>query len=57
MAYMDTANGNRISVMRFDGTSWIQVGAHGFSAGKIRDISLAVDKSPYLMQLMRINPA
>jgi len=41
VAYQDGANGNRATVMRFDGTSWITVGAVGFSATSASYQSLA----------------
>jgi hypothetical protein len=43
VAYMDVANGNKASVMRFNGTAWEQVGAAGFSTDKVEHISLALD--------------
>jgi len=33
VAYQDGGNGRRTTVMRFDGTNWVNVGTAGFSAG------------------------
>jgi hypothetical protein len=50
VAYSDTANGGKASVMQFNGTSWVLVGPAGFSAGVPYEMSLALDKNniPYL---------
>ncbi|MCI5130568.1 MAG: hypothetical protein D3904_03380 [Candidatus Electrothrix sp. EH2] len=53
----DTANGNRISVMRFDGMSWVQVGAAGLTPS-FADISgLAFDSNgtPYVAYMDAAN--
>jgi hypothetical protein len=51
VAYSDSANNFRTTVMRFDGANWIAVGALGFSAASGRDTSLAFDPAasqPYV---------
>lgn len=50
IAYQDAANGNKISVMRYDGTKWSPVGTAGFSDGDATFISLAISSTgtPYV---------
>jgi hypothetical protein len=53
VAYEDMSFGgaDKATVMKFDGTNWIQVGIKGFSAGQVAFVSLAVsalDGQPYL---------
>ena len=50
VAYRDSANGAKATVMKFNGTSWELVGSAGFSEGQAEDISLAIDDNgtPYL---------
>ncbi len=49
VAYQDGAHGSKATVMRFDGTKWINVGAAGFSAGEADYTSLAIDgATPYV---------
>lgn len=52
VAYRDAANGDKVTVMKFDGTSWVDVGTAGFSAGEaVQFISLAFNPStnePYV---------
>ncbi len=50
IAYVDVANGSKASVMKFNGASWEQVGAAGFSAGQADYTSLAINSSgtPYI---------
>ncbi|MEO6761227.1 MAG: choice-of-anchor U domain-containing protein, partial [Candidatus Saccharimonadales bacterium] len=49
VAYMDYASGNKVTVMKFDGNSWQNVGSAGFSAGQSNYISLALDgDTPYV---------
>jgi hypothetical protein len=45
VAYTDNAADHKASVMRFNGTSWEQVGAVGFSASSAWFTSLALDRS------------
>ena len=53
VAYRDAANNLKTTVMKFNGTTWVNVGAAGFSAGKVGslDISLAFNPTngePYV---------
>ena len=50
VAYMDGANSDKATVMKFDGTNWITVGAAGFSSGRALSISLAFSHTgePYV---------
>jgi hypothetical protein len=50
VVYKDAANGNKATVMRFNGTAWEAVGAPGFSAGEILDPNIAIDGAgvPYV---------
>lgn len=49
VAYIDGANSNKASVLKFDGSSWAIVGTKGFSAGGTLSMSLAVDSgTPYV---------
>ena len=50
VAYMDGANSDKASVMKFNGSSWVNVGSTGFSAGQADYTSLALDASgaPYV---------
>ncbi|MBI2722991.1 MAG: T9SS type A sorting domain-containing protein [Bacteroidetes bacterium] len=45
VSYLDQPNNYKASVMRFDGSSWVYVGAPGFSAGDAGSPSLAFDSS------------
>ena len=49
----DEANSGKATVMKFDGTNWINVGNAGFSAGKTWFMSLAFNQSgqPYVAYL------
>ncbi|MCX7774028.1 MAG: hypothetical protein N2376_13040, partial [Clostridia bacterium] len=51
VAYQDSGNGNRVTVRKFDGVSWIVVGSPGFSAGVADYISMAIDRNntPYVV--------
>ncbi|MDD2699530.1 MAG: ubiquitin-like protein, partial [Arcobacteraceae bacterium] len=51
VVYKDAANGNKATVMKYDGSSWIVVGTAGFSAGEAKDISIAIDSNniPYVV--------
>ena len=50
LAYADYLNGNKETVKKFNGTSWVNVGISGFSANTIEDSSLSFDSnnSPYV---------
>src|ERR1700704_3738783 len=45
VAFADSANSQKVTVMKFDGTDWITVGSPGFSAGDAYDISIAINSS------------
>ncbi len=46
LAYADGANGNRLTVMNYDGAAWAPLGAPGFSAGQVSSVSLATGEVP-----------
>ena len=49
MAYMDVANSDKATVMRFNGDTWEDVGTPGFSAGTVYSTSLYVyEGTPYV---------
>jgi hypothetical protein len=49
VAYKDGGNGYKTTVMKFDGSNWVNVGSPGFSAGVAYRQSLAMDGStPYV---------
>lgn len=51
VSFVDGANGNKATVMRFDGTNWVAVGSAGFSAGTASYLKLAFNPStnePYV---------
>jgi len=43
IAYRDSANSNKASVMKFDGTNWVYIGVPGFTSGVAQYLSLAFD--------------
>jgi len=50
VAFMDWGNFSKATVMKFDGTNWVNVGNAGFSAGPVAYTSLAFSPSgePYV---------
>lgn len=50
-AYEDWANSHKVTVMKYNGSSWVTVGSAGISVGWASWISLAIDGSgtPYLV--------
>jgi len=51
VAYVsNSANGNKLNVKKFDGTSWITIGNEYFSEGRVQHVALAVSPSgqPYV---------
>ncbi len=57
MAYVDDANSYKATLMKFDGTNWINVGNAGFSAGRTWYTSLAFSPSgqPYVAYKDSVN--
>ncbi len=51
VVYQDSANDNKATVMKFDGTSWVTVGDAGFSEGYAGYVSIAInsDDVPYVV--------
>ncbi|MFV0269151.1 MAG: T9SS type A sorting domain-containing protein, partial [Draconibacterium sp.] len=49
VAYMDRANDDKATVMKFDGESWVPVGSEGFTEGKASSLCLAASgQAPYI---------
>jgi len=49
VAYQDEANGNKTSVMKFDGSNWVHVGNPGFSSGYSANQNLSfIGNTPYV---------
>ena len=44
-------NSDKATVMKYNGSSWVNVGSRGFSAGGAQYISIAIDSSdtPYVL--------
>jgi len=56
VAYEDGANGGKVTVMMYNGTSWTNVGNAGFSAGTVSSLSLSVSNGvPYVCYLDHAN--
>lgn len=52
VAYVsNSANGQKLNVKKFDGTSWTQLGTPNFSSGKVQHVAIAVTPSgePYVV--------
>jgi hypothetical protein len=52
VAYVsNSANGTKLNVKKFDGTSWVQLGNAYFSAGRVQHVALAVTSAgvPYVV--------
>lgn len=50
VSFADRANGDKASVMKFNGTAWVSVGARGFSTGAVYGTCLAFSATgvPYI---------
>lgn len=49
VAYRDEGNGNRLSVMRFNGTAWVSVGTPGFTPGAVEYTSMVfIGSTPFV---------
>ncbi len=52
VVYSDGGNSNKATVMKYDGTNWVNVGTAGFSAGAVQYTSIAFNPStnePYVV--------
>ena len=47
-AFPDAIYGNKLSVMKYDGSSWVYIGTPGISADSAADISMALDPTGIL---------
>ena len=58
LAFVDVANGNKATVMKYSGGSWVVVGTAGFSDCPAWYISLAIDSygTPYVAYAEGITP-
>ncbi len=49
IAYKDKANGDRLTVKKYDGSTWLDVGEQGFTRGGVHTNSLLIDNgTPYI---------
>lgn len=48
VAYADHSVSTKASVMKFDGTSWVDVGSTGFTSGQAREVNLAISSEDTL---------
>ena len=50
VAYSDFSNNSKATVMKFDGSNWVNVGAQGFSIGTVNNTSIVLDSqgTPYV---------
>jgi hypothetical protein len=57
VAYEDGGDSLRATVMKFDGTNWVNVGNAGFSAGIVENTSLALSPSgqPFVAYTDNVN--
>lgn len=55
VAFEDYANGNKVSVMKYDGNDWVYVGTPGFSAGTPMLTNLSIDNGTAYVQYLDIN--
>jgi hypothetical protein len=51
VAFSDNAHGDKLTVMKYDGSGWVTVGSAGFSSYKVRDAEIAINSSdvPYII--------
>lgn len=45
VAYRDAANGNRVTVMKYENLDWRPVGSAGFSAGDVLQLDITIDST------------
>lgn len=45
IAFKDTSNANKITVMKFNGTAWVNVGAPGFSGAVVSSLGFAISQT------------
>jgi hypothetical protein len=48
VAFKDATNSNKVSVMKYNGSNWVNVGAAGFSAGVVNYTHMAIDNANVL---------
>ena len=51
VVYQDSGHSNKATVMKYNGSSWVNVGSAGFSADGVEYTSIAIDSSgkPYVV--------